>query len=63
VQNHHSISRYDVVEAIYDPIFHSFVVVMRNRGDDRLVVAFRGSSSKKQWLNNLRFNQVGEKKI
>lgn len=51
-------SGYDLIGTIYDEVFDSFVLVVRHKTSPRVVVAFRGSSSQKQWLNNLRFKQT-----
>lgn len=49
---------YRVLGAVQDRgSFDTFALVLQHAVDGRVVVAFRGSSSKKQWLNNLRFQQ------
>lgn len=44
---------YEVVDVVWDGgLFDTFALVLRHRKDGRIVVAFRGSSSKKQVREN-----------
>lgn len=49
---------YVLVGTVHDQgSFDTFALVLQHAINGRVVVSFRGSSSKKQWLNNLRFQQ------
>ena len=48
---------YDLIDHSYNPDHETFCIIARQRNTNRLVVAFRGTSSKRHWNDNLKYSK------